>query len=65
MVSKLTWWILRILTRALKNLKNIHFLKVNKHKGVVFDGAEDWCKIWKKTDFQKSHEKFGDFLLEH
>ena len=27
----------------------------------MFEGTEDWCKIWRKTDlqFQKWHEKFG------
>ena len=29
----------------------------------MFDGNEDWFKIWRKTDlgFQKWHEKFGKF----
>ena len=33
----------------------------------MFDGTEYWCKIWRKTDFrfQKWHEEFGKFLLEH
>ena len=28
-----------------------------KYTGVMFQGAEDWCEIWKKTDlcFQKWH----------
>ena len=27
----------------------------------MFDGTEDWCKIWSKTDlcFQKLYDKFG------
>ena len=29
----------------------------------MFDGTEDWCKIWMKTilRFQKWHEEFGKF----
>ena len=35
----------------------------------MFDGTEDWCKIWKKTDscFLKIffyRLKIGDFILE-
>ena len=38
-----------------------------KYRGVIFDGTEDWCKIWRKTDlcFQKSYEQFGKFSPEH
>ena len=37
------------------------------YKGVMFDGTEYWCKIWRKTDFcfQKWHKEFGKFLPEH
>ena len=33
----------------------------------MFDGTEDWCKIWRKTDlcFQKRHEEFSKFSPEH
>ena len=33
----------------------------------MFDGTEDWCKIWRKTDlyFLKWHEEFGKFSPEH
>ena len=46
--------------------KSIMF-EVTKYKGVMFDGTEDWCKIWRKTDlcFQKWHEEFGKFSPEH
>ena len=29
----------------------------------MFDGTEDWCKIWKKSDLcsQKWHEEFASF----
>ena len=31
--------------------------QLKKYRGVMFDGIEDWCKIWRKTDlcFQKWH----------
>ena len=37
-----------------------------KHREVTFDGTENWCKIWRKTDmsFQKWHEEFGNFSPE-
>ena len=76
--SKLTWRIWRILTRALENLKNLHFngLLLNKvynvwakkkYRGVMFDGTEYWCNIWRKTDlcFQRWHEEFRKFSSEH
>ena len=66
--SKLTWEIWRILIRALENLKNLLFNRLSLTKvynvwvkrvlGSMFDDAEYWCKIWRKTDFcfQKWHE---------
>ena len=40
---------------------------VKKYRGVMFDGTEYWCKIWRKNDwcFQKWHEEFSKFLPEH
>ena len=37
--------------------------ELQKHRRVMFDGTEDWCKIWSKTDlcFPKWDEKFGKF----
>ena len=37
--------------------------ELKTYRGVMFDGTEDWYKIWKKTDlyFQKWHEEFGKF----
>ena len=34
---------------------------------LVFDGTENWCKVWRKTDlcFQKWHEEFGKFSPGH
>ena len=74
-VSKLTEGIWRVLTRALEGLKNLNgllFTKVNNdwaykvQRGVLFDGTEDWCKIWRQNDyyFQKWREEFGKFSLE-
>ena len=41
--------------------------ELTKYIGVMFDGIEDWCKIWRKTDlyFQKWHEKFSKFSPEY
>ena len=41
--------------------------ELKKYRGVMFDGTEDWCKIWRKTDlcFQKWHEEFNKFWPEH
>ena len=41
--------------------------ELTKYKGVTFDGTENWCKIWRKTNmcFQKWHEEFGNFSPEH
>ena len=41
--------------------------ELKKYRGVIFDGTEYWCKIWKKTDFsfEKWHRKFGKFSPEH
>ena len=38
-------------------------LELKKNRRVMFDGPEDWCRIWRKTDlsFQKWHEQFGKF----
>ena len=40
--------------------------ELTKYRGVLFDGTEDWCKMWRQTDyyFQKWHEEFGKFSLE-
>ena len=39
--------------------------ELRKYRGVIFDGARDWYKVWRKTDmcFQKLHEEFGKFSL--
>ena len=39
--------------------------ELKKYRGVMFDGTEDWCKIWRKTDlyFLKWHEEFGKFFV--
>ena len=51
--------------------------ELKKYGGVMFDGTEDWCKIWKKTDWLVLSKmtwriwqifvhrlKNGDFILE-
>ena len=76
--SKLIWGIWRILTWALKNLKNLNFNELlltkvynvwakKKYRGVMFDCTEDWCKIWRQIDLYllKWHEEFGKFSSEH
>ena len=76
-VSKLTWGICEILTRALKVSKifilicsfwaNYILFELKKYKGVIFHDTVEWCKIWVKTDlwFEKWHEEFGKFSPEH
>ena len=38
-----------------------------KYRGVIFHDAEEWCKIWRKTDlwFGKWHEEYDKFSPEH
>ena len=74
-VWKMTWEIWRILIWPLKNVKYLLFnwllwpnyimFELTKYRGAVFDGPENWCKIWRKTDlcFQKWHEEFVKFAL--
>ena len=78
--SKLTWGIWRILTWAFENLKKLHFngLLLTKvynvwakemYRGVMFDGIEYWCKIWRKTglcflSIFVYRLKNSDFILE-
>ena len=37
--------------------------ELKKYRGVMFNGSEDWYKIWRKTDlsFQKRHEELENF----
>ena len=37
--------------------------ELKKYRGAIFDGSEDWCKTWRKTDlcFLKWHEEFVKF----
>ena len=41
-------------------------LELNKYRGVMFDGTEYWCKIWRKIDlwFEKWHEEITKFSPE-
>ena len=68
---KIDTTIWQILTQALECLKNMHFkgLLLTKvynvwakmYRRVVFNGTEDWRKIWRKIDlsFPKWHDEFG------
>ena len=61
-VSKLTWgW--HILTQVKISLTNLKIctlmgsfwskyimFDLKNYRGVIFDGTEGWCKIWRKTD---------------
>ena len=46
--------------------KHITF-ELRKYRKVMFNGTEDWSKIWRKTHlcFPKWHEKYGTFSPEH
>ena len=39
--------------------------ELKKYRGVMFDGTEDWCKIWRKADlcFLKWPEEFGKIFV--
>ena len=41
--------------------------ELKKYWGVLLDGTEYWCNIWRKTDlcFQKWHEEFDEFWPKH
>ena len=41
--------------------------ELKKYRGVIFEDAREWCKVWRKTDlwFGKWHEEFGKFSPEH
>ena len=63
----------QILTQALKCLKHFQLrgsfwskyimFELKNYRRVMFDGTDDWCIFWRKTDlcFQKWHEEFGKF----
>ena len=73
-ISRLTWEIWRILTRALRTLKDFHFnwllmskvyiFWLKRNRGVIFQNTKEWCKMWRKTDLWlgKRHEEFGIWL---
>ena len=41
--------------------------ELRKYREVMFDGTQDWYKVWKKTNlyFQKWHEAFGKVSPDH
>ena len=59
-VWKIIWAIWQIFIRTLENVKIDILTKLyverKKYWGVMFDGTQDWYKVWRKTDlcFQKS-----------
>ena len=68
------WW---ILTWTLKNHKNLHFNRIllpktynvwakKNCRQVMFDGTEDWCKIWRKTGlcFPEWHMNLTNFYSQ-
>ena len=42
-------------------------LELRRYRGVMFNGTQDWYKVWRKTNscFQKRHEEFGKVSPEH
>ena len=68
-VSKLTPKFDKFWPEHWNTSKNLHFkdsfwpkyiiFDPKKHRRFMFDGTEDWCKIW---SFQKWHEEFSKFL---
>ena len=42
---------------------NYVMFELKKYRRVMFDGTEDWYKLYKKTDlcFQKWDKRFGKF----
>ena len=46
---------------------NYIMLGLKKYRGVMFDGAEYWCKMQGKTDlcFQKCNEEFSKFSSDY
>ena len=77
LLSKMTWGISEIFTRALEKLKigtlmgffcpklKMHELKI--YWGVMWHENEEWCKNWREIDYsvQNWHEQFDKFWLKH
>ena len=40
---------------------------LKKYRGVIFQDTEEWCEIWRQTDwrFEKWHEEYDKFSPEH
>ena len=40
---------------------------MRKYRRITFHDTEEWCKVWRKTDFlfQKRHEECGKFSNNH
>ena len=76
-VSKLTWEMRQVFTRALESLNDFHFnmLLLSKvytvwgkkvQRSYIHD-TEEWYKIWKEINlwFQNWHKEFNNFWPEH
>ena len=75
--QKLTWGTWQIFTRALESLQigslmtsfclKLKMYELKIYRGVLLDGTEYWCNIWRKNDlcFQKWHEEFSKFSPKH
>ena len=77
LLSKMTWGIWEIFTRALESLKigtlmgffcpklKMHELKI--YWGVMIHENDEWCKNWRGIDFsvQNWHEQFDKFWFKH
>ena len=77
LLSKMTWGIWEIFTRALESLKigtlmgffcpklKMHELKI--YWGVISHENEQWCKTWRGINFsvQNWHEQFDKFWFKH
>ena len=73
LAQKMTWEIWWFLLRGVASLKiytlvycfieSILCLTQKKYRGPMSHNFEQWCKIWRGTDFcfEKWHEEFGEF----
>ena len=77
LLSKMTWGIWEIFTRALESLKigtlmgffcpKLKMYELKIYRGVMCHDNEEWCKNWRGIDLsvQNWHEEFDEFWPEH
>ena len=48
-------------------MTKIYNFWLQRYRGVIFHGTEEWWNIWRRTDllFEKWREKFGKFSPDH